>query len=564
MPTPKTDGKLNSFLNELSGLISTADSDSKVKLSDKTSADAVQGQRESGYTLALATAIKYALLSKGIAAANAEGQPVDYQGFAAAEFEQYLNDALAGMTALETQNQAVQASLDTAIASIKDAANNLQTLTKNACDLRSTSSLENSLFDIAAVITQASQAIAAEAAHAGEYAEFAFNAAVKTAGIHALIGLTNLRAILTDIQTDFGNLKTDVDGNLATANTALQQAEATLLSANVDQITKTHTNTVAGHFEDGLDNVDNHVQNQDRVDALEFLRQKIDSLKIDAQSVFSNNALRILQIGDINMSEGESIAEPLPVRNPGEAPLTFTANTLPGGLSIDSDGVITGKLADDAGQVNNGNYDVEVKVGDGQANESSVNFRFIAKALNLSINPIGNQENKRTESIAPLTVTVFNPAGKKLTYSAQGLPPGLSIGQTTGVISGTPTTAGTFSTVVTVSDDSTPAESSTVSFTWEIKILEVKIKPIADREDQKDKEIKPLPVTVSNPAGRTFNFSANDLPDGLSIDPNTGIISGTPTGTFPKQRTFDPKITVSVAGNPSESGEASFKWVIKA
>jgi hypothetical protein len=57
-------------------------------------------------------------------------------------------------------------------------------------------------------------------------------------------------------------------------------------------------------------------------------------------------------------------------------------------------------------------------------------------------------------------------SGQTLTYSASGLPAGLSINASTGLISGTPTTAGTSSVTVTVKDG-TGASGST-SFSWTI------------------------------------------------------------------------------------------------
>jgi hypothetical protein len=57
-------------------------------------------------------------------------------------------------------------------------------------------------------------------------------------------------------------------------------------------------------------------------------------------------------------------------------------------------------------------------------------------------------------------------SGQTLTYSASGLPAGLSISSTTGLISGTPTTAATSS--VTVSATDTTGATGSASFTWTV------------------------------------------------------------------------------------------------
>jgi serine protease len=57
-------------------------------------------------------------------------------------------------------------------------------------------------------------------------------------------------------------------------------------------------------------------------------------------------------------------------------------------------------------------------------------------------------------------------SGQTLTYSASSLPTGLSINSSTGLISGTPSAAGTFS--VTVSATDTTNASGSTTFTWTV------------------------------------------------------------------------------------------------
>jgi len=68
---------------------------------------------------------------------------------------------------------------------------------------------------------------------------------------------------------------------------------------------------------------------------------------------------------------------------------------------------------------------------------------------------------------ASLQITATDSAsGQTLTYSATGLPTGLSISSSSGLISGTPSAAGTYSVTVTAKD--TTGASGSASFTWTI------------------------------------------------------------------------------------------------
>jgi subtilase family serine protease len=84
----------------------------------------------------------------------------------------------------------------------------------------------------------------------------------------------------------------------------------------------------------------------------------------------------------------------------------------------------------------------------------------------VTVNTPANQSTA-VNTAASLQVTASDSAsGQTLTYSASGLPTGLSINASTGLISGTATAAGTYS--VTVSAHDTTGATGSASFTWTV------------------------------------------------------------------------------------------------
>jgi hypothetical protein len=79
--------------------------------------------------------------------------------------------------------------------------------------------------------------------------------------------------------------------------------------------------------------------------------------------------------------------------------------------------------------------------------------------------PPANQNSALGVTIPSFALAASDPDGSRLTYSATGLPLGLAISATSGRIDGTPTSPGTYTVTVSVTDGFRP---DTASFSWAI------------------------------------------------------------------------------------------------
>jgi len=150
--------------------------------------------------------------------------------------------------------------------------------------------------------------------------------------------------------------------------------------------------------------------------------------------------------------------------------------------------------------------------------------------------------------------TLNSLAGQAVTYTATGLPPGLTLNQSTGAITGTPAAADIGRQYTVTVTPSAGAVPSSMSFTWIIHGALTVSNP-GTRTTTAGAPVA-LRVGVSDQDG-TPSISVSGLPPGLVMD-SSGLITGWPTkpGTY----------TVHVYASDSlyASASTTFTWAIPA
>jgi hypothetical protein len=125
----------------------------------------------------------------------------------------------------------------------------------------------------------------------------------------------------------------------------------------------------------------------------------------------------------------------------------------------------------------------------------------------------GNQSSKVGQAVS-LQLSGKDPDGMPITYTATGLPPGLFIGSATGFISGTVSTAGTYSVNARVSDG--VLQSSALTFTWSVTT-----------GSTSSDTTRPT-VSIATPTtGTAFTSSSSTLQIGGTAADNVGVTSVT-------------------------------------
>jgi Putative Ig domain len=229
----------------------------------------------------------------------------------------------------------------------------------------------------------------------------------------------------------------------------------------------------------------------------------------------------------------------------GTSPYTWaiTSGTLPAGLSFStSTGAITGTPT-------GGGSTVTIRVTDAAKMSASQTFTITVNApsaltittTTLSAGTTGTAYSQTLQATGGVPSYTWS-------KTAGSLPGGLSL-SSSGVISGTPsgTFTGTSSFTVSLTDSQTPTHTTTtaiLSITVSAPPLSVTTTSLAGGTIGNAYSSQTLQAT-GGIAPYTWAVTTGSLPAGLTLNAATGVISGTPSGTFVGTDTFAVTVTDS-------------------
>ena len=274
-----------------------------------------------------------------------------------------------------------------------------------------------------------------------------------------------------------------------------------------------------------------------------------DSSQPVPQSVTSNGTLTVAAAPPLEI---ESASLPTAINGQpyravvfvsgGTEPYTFsvTHGSLPTGVTLESStGVLVGTPEAE------GAYEFTLKVSDSEQPSQSRTATFKVTvsgppALSILTTELG-EANAGTEFAQTL---VANGGTTPYTWSVTSgsLPPGLTLVESTGEIIGTPTEAGSFSFTAKATDSSSPAQSATVALGITVNATSPLGVTTSSLESGMQGDYYDQTVAAEGGVSPDeWSVSSGSLPEGLSLDPESGTIYGTPTayGTS----TFTIKVT---------------------
>lgn len=242
---------------------------------------------------------------------------------------------------------------------------------------------------------------------------------------------------------------------------------------------------------------------------------------------------------------------------PGE-PVSYAATGLPYGLSIDA---ATGLISGTVGSLIS-NTIVTLTATDGTGSSATVSFLWRIENT-ITVTAPGTESVAADATVnVPVSATDSAP-GATLSFSAAGLPSGLSIDPASGAITGSTTLAGDYPVTVTATDEFASTGSATIDLDVTGKITITSPGNLVTTAGQAAQ----VPFTARDTADNvTAYYTLAGAPPGISVSLALGSTdawqSPTLTGFAAPAGTYH--VTLTADGASTGTASVSFTWTVKA
>ncbi len=228
----------------------------------------------------------------------------------------------------------------------------------------------------------------------------------------------------------------------------------------------------------------------------------------------------------------------------GNYSFAVTSGLLPAGLTLNSNGAFSGA------PTQSGTFNFRITTTGFGGCTGFQDYVLIVSCPTITVDPSslpgGSVGASYSQTVAG------SPAGTySYAVSSGALPAGLTLNASTGAITGTPTTTGSFNFTITAATSGGGSCSGSRTYTVAITCSTITLSPTSPLPGGQAGVAYSQTISVSPAGSHTFSLISGSLPSGITLNPATGVISGLPStvGSF----TFTIKAQTAGGCNATQS-----------
>jgi len=241
----------------------------------------------------------------------------------------------------------------------------------------------------------------------------------------------------------------------------------------------------------------------------------------------------------------------------GTSPYSYavSSGSLPPGLTLNTS---TGAISGTPTTAGSYNFAVTATDANRAVGSASYTLTIAAAPVTLTLSPSPGALTNGTVGAAFSATFTATKGTAPYTFAATGLPPGLSLNSSSGVLSGTPTTAGAYSITVTASDSSSPSNSGSGVYTLAVNAApSFAFTPASGSalNNAMAGEKYSQQISAKGGAGSLiYSLASGSLPSGMTLNITTGELTGPLDSGTPGNYSF----TIQVRDTNGATGTASY------